>query len=246
MSNTDVVHILKGELTRRCQLNHRYSLRAFARTLGVSPANLSLVLNRKRAPSKKTIERMLTRLPLEPIQREWISQSQSSVQPDLVENTEFEVIETVSTWLSFAILSLLKTKDFRSDFRWVATRLSVSVHEVKTSVEALRAAGFLEISKKGWKRSPNGIRLKNLVPTAVSQNFQRQLITKALDSMENDPVEIRDLTSVTFAMSAQKMEIAKTEIRKFRLKMAELFEDEGKATDVYNLTVQLAPATKNK
>ena len=244
MNHETVVDILQTELTRRCQQNPRYSLRAFARLLGVSPANLSLVLNRKRAPSQKTVDRILNRVALDPVQKEWISQSRSAVQPDLQDNVDEATVEKVATWLAYAVLSLIKTKGFKADLRWMSTRLGVSVFEIKSTVEALQSVGLLKISKDGWKRSSEGLRLKNSVSTTISQNFQKQLLAKALCSMENDPMETRDLTSITMAMSPEKMKQAKEEIRKFRLKMAELFEEPGKSTEVYNLTVQFVPVTQ--
>jgi transcriptional regulator with XRE-family HTH domain len=247
MNHQTVVDILQTELTRRCQHNPRYSLRAFARLLGVSPANLSLVLNRKRPPSQKTVDRILNRIALDPLQKELMSQSTASVQPDLQDNIATETVEKMATWLAYAMLSLIKTKDFKPDLRWIASRLGVSVFEVKSTAEALRTVGLLQVTKDGWKRKTEGLRLKNPVSTAISQNFQRQLLAKAQQSMENDPMESRDLTSITMAMSPEKMKQAKEEIRKFRLKMAELFEEPGKSTEVYNLTVQFVPVTtKNK
>lgn len=247
MNHLTVVDILQTELTRRCQQNPRYSLRAFARLLGVSPANLSLVLNKKRPPSQKTIDRVLNRIALDPLQKELMSQSRSPIQPDLQDNVGIETVEKVATWHAYAILSLIKTKDFRPDLRWIASRLGVSLFEIKSTVEALRAVGLLQVKKEGWMRKSDGLRLKNSVSTAISQNFQRQLLSKALSSMENDPMETRDLTSISMAMSPEKMKQAKEEIRKFRLKMAEIFEEPGTSTEVYNLTVQFVPVTtKNK
>jgi uncharacterized protein (TIGR02147 family) len=193
----------------------------------------------------------LNRIALEPLEREWIFQHQHQSQHqfpqlELTENSTTESLEKIATWVCYAILSLIKTKDFKPDLRWIATRLDVSVHEIKTSVEALKAAKLLEINSKTWQRSKQGLRVNNTVSTGISQNFQRQLLAKALQSMQDDPMECRDLTSITIAMPRDKMQFAKEEIRKFRLKMAELFEDSSQATDVYNLTVQFVPVTKNK
>jgi transcriptional regulator with XRE-family HTH domain len=235
---SDVTQILQVELSRRCQTNPRYSLRAFARTLGVSPANLSLILNRKRTASARTIARMLARLELGAVEREVLSGK--SVEVDLNENFDLKVFEQVSSWLSYSVLSLIKTKDFRPDERWIAKRLAVTVHEVKASIAALRETGLLN----GWKRTKNNLRLNNAISTAVTRAFQRQLVERAMHSMENDPPSERDIRSITFAMSRERFEEAQEEIRQFRLRMAKIFEAPGKSTDVYHLTVQLVPATK--
>ncbi len=51
--------ILKNELARRIEQNPQYSLNSFARTLGVSPATLSLVLNNKQPLSLKNANKIL-------------------------------------------------------------------------------------------------------------------------------------------------------------------------------------------
>lgn len=239
--NAQVVQILQRELGRRCRLNPRYSLRAFARALQISPANLSLILNRRRQPSKRTIEIILEKLELKASEREAIA-GRGSLKISTYENLDIKTFEQISSWLAYAILSLIKTKDFRPEASWVAKRLGVSPHEVKAVVQSLRDTGLL--AAKTWTRTKTTLRLNNPNSTALTRAFQRQLIARALDSMENDPSDQRDISSITFAMSADKMASAKEEIRQFRLRMAALFEEEGSSTDVYNLTVQMVPVTR--
>ena len=50
----DYRDILKDELSSRCQKNPRYSLRAFARDVGLSSARISEVLNYKHGLSRKS------------------------------------------------------------------------------------------------------------------------------------------------------------------------------------------------
>lgn len=243
MKRADVADILNEELKRRCGQNQLYSMRAMARTLQISPANLSLILSRKRKPSLKTIQRIFSKLHLEPLQKEWVTQS-FSVEPEEIKNNfEIKKLDHVAHWACYAILSLMKTKNFESKYHWVAKRLGISLHEVKFCIKALEMAGFLDTSSKIWKRCVEGIRVQNKISTEVSRKFQHQLITKSLYSMENDPSHLRSISSITFAMSPEQVLAAQDEIRKFRIKMAEIFETPGQSTEVYNLTIQLTPAT---
>lgn len=237
--------ILNQELARRCERNPRYSLRSFAKAIGVSPANLSLVMNGKRDISKRTAKKILERVDLNA--KDSALFLRQTGQKDLLpaENISLAEIERLCHWQCYAILSLMQTPDFISDETWIAQRLGVSVHEIRASVQALTETGVLITKGDRWKIK-SVIRINNQVSTAVVRGFHRQLITKALESMENDPVELRDISSITFAMSPQKMKEAKEEIRRFRLRMADLLEEADTSTEVYNLTVQLAPATKGK
>lgn len=238
--NNQVDQILKAELAKRCERNPRYSLRAFAKALGISPANLSLVMNAKRPPSEKTIERILERLDLTVRERNRLkSKDNCSLPADAIDAS---IAEQICTWQCYALLSLVETKDFKPDLTWIAKRLAISIHEVRVAVEALQKAGQLDVSQKKWKAAKD-IRVNNKTSTATIRNFHRQLLARAQNSMELDPVELRDISSITFAMSPENMAEAKEEIRRFRLRMSELFEERQKSTEVYNLTVQLTPAT---
>lgn len=235
-----MVQILKAELAKRCQRNPRYSLRSFARALGISPANLSLILNSKRAASEKTIDRILERINLKPIERNGLRTPANQELPR--EGIDSEVAEQICSWLCYAILSLVETKNFQPSPSWISKRLAVSVHEVRQSLAVLVRSGQLIINEKHW-RTTGEIRVKNRATSATIRNFHRELMEKAQNSMDFDPFEFRDISSITFAMSPEMMADAKDEIRKFRLRMSEIFEEKGQSTEVYNLTVQLTPAT---
>lgn len=243
---TDVVEILKNELSRRCAKNPRYSLRAFARALGISPANLSLLLNRRRPPSRRTIERVLKNLDLRPLEREAVTGARMPLSWLPEDSIDLATVEKVSTPLAYAILSLMVTAGFRSDARWIASRLGVSMHEVRVSLEALESVKLIDRRGRAWTLTGEGVRINNKVTTAITRAFHRGLIEKALSGMEDLPIEERDISSITFAMSPEQMTAAKEEIRRFRLRMADLFEQPKVSTEVYNLTVQLVPITTRR
>ena len=58
------IHIIKEEFSKRVTRNSSYSLRAFARDLGVSPASLSCFLNQKKGISEKKATDIAGRLDL--------------------------------------------------------------------------------------------------------------------------------------------------------------------------------------
>ena len=64
--STSVNDFLRRELDRRLSTNPRYSLRAFARHLGMSPGELSEVLREKRPMSAKACQKVSRALDLSP------------------------------------------------------------------------------------------------------------------------------------------------------------------------------------
>jgi uncharacterized protein (TIGR02147 family) len=238
--------MLQEELARRCRQNARYSLRSFAHALGISPASLSLVLNRKRPLSARAFEKIGRQLEWDFVKDDLLSgRLGANRAPAEGDNLSLEEFHRISTWICYAILSLLETKDFRADAAWIARRLGTTIHEVRSALRALEDAGLLDTTESVWVQTKKKLRIDNQLSTAITRKFQRQLIERALGSLDNDPIEVRDHTSITFAVTPKQIPKLKKHIREFRLRTSEIFESPGNSTDVYNLTVQLVPVTKH-
>lgn len=82
------IQLLEAEFTRRKSLNPRYSLRAFAQTLGVPSGRLSEFLSGKRRPTAKISAQIADRLGLSPEQSQALSINQfgRDLAPEFVKN----------------------------------------------------------------------------------------------------------------------------------------------------------------
>src|SRR5688572_26654161 len=69
-----LISLLNQELEARCQRNPRYSLRSFARFLGVNHTSLSLILSGKRSPSSDFINRVSRNLQISAFEKQEIEQ----------------------------------------------------------------------------------------------------------------------------------------------------------------------------
>ena len=242
-----IANFLTSELSKRVESNAKYSLRAFAKYLDLSPAALSLILQKKRAPSRKVFEKIKMRFMSDgPLYQRFKTASEGGSRLDNTEpdNLDLETFEKISTWTAYAILSLIITKSFQSNLKWIAKRLGVSVYEASDAVEALRSAGILDTSGVSWTQKTNALRINNKYSTAITKRFQRQMLEKAMFSLENDSLEIRDMSSITIAFPVENIDEAKAFIRSFRHRFTKKFENPESANEVYNLTIQLTPITK--
>ncbi|MGZ3695672.1 MAG: TIGR02147 family protein, partial [Bdellovibrionota bacterium] len=82
--------------------------------------------------------------------------------------------------------------------------------------------------------------------TPSTRNFHRQLLEKALESLDHDPIEKRDFSSITLPMSASQIPYAKERIRQFRRELAAELGQKTNPKEVYNLTVQIYPVSKDE
>ncbi len=254
---------LREELARRCERNNKYSLRAFARAIEVDAGTLSRILDGKQVPSQKLSQRIVNGLNLNPTQEEAFFTSVAEKQRTRNLQRQNSMIQTykplrpkpkdlsidlyrvIADWYHTAILELTFVSNFDSNPRGIARALGISEAQAKLAVERLLELGLLE-KKKGVLRKSN-LQLttdnKSITTSALRKN-QRQLLERAIHSLENDPIETRSITSMTMAIDPKHLPVARMMIQEFNRALCSVLED-GKRQQVYNLEVALYPLQSN-
>ena len=103
--------LVAHHLVKRREKNPYYSLRAFARDVGLSPATVSLFLRGKSSLSAKSHERLLCRLGIPAGEAKEVLVEERGGFDSL----ETEQFVAVADWQHFAVLSLVELEDFQSD-----------------------------------------------------------------------------------------------------------------------------------
>ncbi len=168
------------------------------------------------------------------------------------EDREFEalsddVFASIKGYEHFAILELMQTKGFRSSIPWIAKALGISSVKARCAIDRLFRLGiirknssghFVEVGS-GWTTSIHKDRTDQ-----GRKALQRELLQKALFSLETQPLEVRDHTSVTFAISDQQIEQAKVLIAQFRRQLAKKLDATPYPKNcVYNVSIAFFPLT---
>lgn len=244
MNEPDFRTLLQEELLKRCRANPRYSLRAFARSLGTHPASLSHVMRGRRPLTGHAIRQMGARLGLSPdrIQDLERSNRDPEAKKDAFQTLAQDLFEVVSDWYHDAILELTRVKHFEADPRWIARTLAITPSEVHIAVERLTRLGLLEITPTGqWiDRSELNAVTGGPHTSIARMKLQRQLLERSIQALENDPYDLRDHSSLTMAMQTSDLPEAKERIRKFRRELCAYLQRPGTSPDqVYQLAVGL-------
>ncbi|MGE3975406.1 MAG: TIGR02147 family protein [Bdellovibrionales bacterium] len=246
-----VQHALRTRLETLRIRYPNYSVRAFAKKVGISPATLSLILQGKRRVSRKLATQLCDKLYFDPQERSEIlggfieKDSKNRVQndPQFVQ-MNMDQHQVIADWRAFAILSLMKTPTFKNDLKWLAERLGASSKEVTTSLETLKRLEMIKEEDGVLKRIPTRYRTTDDVVNISLRQSHQQTLELAQAALESVPVQQRDYTWVTIPMDLQKMNDAKTLIRKFQDDLALLMEEGKEPTEVYRLAMQFFPLTK--
>lgn len=247
--------ILRTKLNEQLAKNPAYSLRAFAKRVGLSPTTLSLILNGKRKVSEKLAAKISHQLALDPQERaELLGQfpkAKRLLQKEYVDPSYMQLTadqyQIIADWRAFAILSLIPTKGFQSDKKWIADRLGISVEATQQTVERLHRVGMLNIDAQGTlSRTAERFRTTDDIVNLSLRKSHYQNLDLARESLNKDPLDLRDFTWLTMPFDLKKMNQAKTLIRKFQDDLLELVSEDAEPTEVYRLSLQFFPFTKQK
>jgi len=251
----DMIQILRNELAIRIEKNSRYSMRAFSKLLGINIGSLSGLLNGKRSLTPKMADLLCNKLGLSPDVKSEVllntingfGHNASSGTHDRVELDQ-EVYRAISDWYHWAILQLVRTKKYKSNVshsnsRWIARQLQISNTESKLALDRLLKLKLLTRDKSGFyvRTLKENLTTQNKnVTTASLKTWQKQIREKAIASLENDPIEVRNMSSITMAINPKKIKEAKTMIDDFQEKISKFLE-QGEQEQVYQLCVSLFP-----
>ena len=245
--STPLIEYLNELFESRRKRNTRYSLRAFARDLNISVSKVSEVFSGKYAPGAKTVEKICEALSL--------SKEEAERFGALVRHHEMIFSERAGTYLLtedeldmivdfeyYSALALMEGNPC-SDPGWIAERLGISVEKAFEIVGCLLRMGLLVMEDGHYKPTHKRVTTTHNIPSSLLKEAHRQLIDHARKSLEIDPVELRDITSMTFAVDKSRLPEIKKILRECRRKVAELCEMSPK-DEVYNLNMQLVPVTR--
>lgn len=246
---TESVHYrvwLQNELSKRCQKNPRYSVRAFAKLLRLDSSSLSQILSGKRRASPKLVARLCDSLSAEPELRNTLLRSTLPAEAEPPKGNHYnqlrlDTFALISDWYHYAILDLSLTAGFKSTPSWIARRLGITATEATLALERLQRLGLLKMRDGGlMKADVNITNFSAEVTTPALRRFQNQSLNLALEKLETVAVDERDYSVMTMAIDPARMAKAKEMITEFRRKLCRFLEA-GEKKEVYHLAVQLYP-----
>ncbi len=246
MKNNLLIKIVNDHFQKLSNKNKRFSKRSFALKIGLSSGALTDFLSGKRGISKKKAQEVLEKIGYsekEQLQILNYNPLLTESKPRAFKKIEHDIFDELLSWEHLAILSLTKTKDFRSSSEWMAKKLSLEVTVIETALRNLenhklikRLDGKIIITNEDVETFDN-------IPSSAIKKSHLQDIEIHKKNLAEVPVELRDMTSITFSFDTQQMELLRSAIRLFQEQVAEIAET-STATEVYKLSVYLGPLSQ--
>lgn len=239
--------LLLAELDLRRKRNSLYSLRAFARDLGLGVGSLSEVLAGKRELSKSNLMKVLPNLNLSKEELESLLKRDETPRTPVEEHQLLleDQFKLIADWYYLAILNLAKIKNNKSSAAWISDRLGIDNYLAIEALERLQRLGLLKIEKSKLVRTSKPLTTSADLPSTAIRKHHSQNLALAEKTLHSVPVDLREFGSVTMPVNLKNLPKVKALLLKTRKKAADLLEDNN-TTEVYTLSFQLFPLTKIK
>jgi uncharacterized protein (TIGR02147 family) len=241
---------LAQDFKKRKERNAQFSLRAYAKWLGFSPAQVSQMLSGKRNITLHAAKKIIRRLDLSPSEKKLFVGSflRDHTKPETMDDKKRERLEDdkfklISDWYHFAILSLTKIKNSKSDPRWVAQRLGISTEEANLAIQRLVRLGLLKAGPQ-FKQIGTTLEVSSDVPSDAIRKYHKQNLTLAAERIDLVPVHLREFQSISLPIDPKTLDLFKKHIDQF-IDEASTLASSKDPKEIYNLNVQFFPITSN-
>jgi uncharacterized protein (TIGR02147 family) len=255
---------LRDSLEDKARKNPAFSLRAFARSTGLSPSHLSRTLSGQKSLSASSAQLISSSLGLSArdtahlltlveLEKASLGMNEGRIlnriakqrrgQPRIL---SIDTFQAVSQWYHFAILALTNTRGFQSSASWIAQRLSIKTLDARFAVDRLLNLGLLK-EKNGTWLAVDGAQITttdDFRSAAIQENHRQHLELAASALGEIDPA-LREFNNLTLSMNLSDVPRAKKKIREFVDKFNEDME-RNRGQELFQLNVQLYPLTQSE
>lgn len=249
--------VLKSFLQKKNKKNNLYSLRAFARDLGISPAFVTQILNGKKRINVSRAVEIAKALKLTETEKSSLVDAvfhesgidlkvREEVNYDALVDLSKEEFIAVANWYHFAILDLVTTENFQSDTSWIAKKLGISVADAEMGLARLLKIGLL-IEKDGTiKKANRQVRFSTKVSIDAVREHHNQMMDRAkkqLERTDENSFNKRMICSITCAADPRKIEEARKRVLDFQQELANFLSADEGCEEVYQFNIQLFPHT---
>lgn len=233
-----------------------YSLRAYARDLGLPASTLSQVLLGNRPLPLKNQNTVIEKIKLNAKERTLFVDSLGKKHLTLdsialkqrddrfiLDEAYFQII---AEWEHYAALMLFDCEGFDRTAGAIQERLGLTAVRTDVVVRNLLQFGLLTKDADGkLARTHSRFRTTEDVASQALRASHRESLEIAEKKLQDVAVGFRDFSSLMVALDPEKIPEAKIIIREFRQKMAELLKT-GARSEVYQLAIQFYPLTDPK
>jgi uncharacterized protein (TIGR02147 family) len=164
-----------------------------------------------------------------------------------VRKTAEDEYEFYAHWYRPILLEALGARSFGAKSpAEMAQLLGIEADEVKESLKSMVKLGFIEQTDKGYRRTTPIFQSASIAQSIHVRNLHREMIRKALNSVDSVPKDQRELNSLSISLTEKQFSDVKRKLFEFVQDMASLYGEEASPDHVYQLNLQFFPVVSLK
>ncbi len=248
-----LARILGQDFDRRKKRKESYSLRSYAKYLGLSPSTLHSLMSEDSMGSPKLVEKIARKIGLNESEEQYVShvsrlkntkdpkKKKEILQKAVLLNTRFNTLtveeyQLIGKWYYYPVMELIKTKGAVLDPAWIGKKLGITSEEARLSLESLQKLDIIEIKnnqlivKRDYVELPDGTFLPG-------RELNQTLIQKAKEAALVQPKGTRSFSNTVVRFRKSDIKRAQEFITRFRREFCLEFESGRDHDSVYDLNV---------
>ena len=161
-----------------------------------------------------------------------------------------EKLELIKDWYHFVIFDLIALPEFidhsaESIFKALNKKVNFSqINRALTNLEKLGLIKKIQDSNH-YQRLQDTISTPEGVPSEALRTHHRGMIQRGVEAIEEQPVELRQLSGLTFQIKTQNVDAIKKDIQNFFSEIYEKYGD-AKGDEIYQMNLQFFSHTPPK
>lgn len=256
LESTSYRSFLRATLAERVLKNPSYSLRSFARQIGVAPSMLSSVLNGGRNLSIVNAYKVARQLELSDTEAEYFAllvQAESAktlehkaavenkmraLNPDHgMHDLTVDRFRMISTWYHLPILEMAEMTGVALTADSAAAKLGITKNDAQLALERLERLELLSRDSKGrYKKVHDNLLTVSQLPDEGMRRYHRQMLEKAIESIETQTPDEKLIGTFNVAFDPEQLEQAKTILKEFFMKINRLAAKGRSRKKIYHLS----------
>lgn len=260
---TSFREILLTELQNRQKKNPNYSMRAFARDLGMKQSSLFDVLSGRIGMSVKTALKVTENFGFNPVEKQYFCDlvarhhSRSKLQRQLAEDRLKKIwssidqkiisdsqIQYISKWYYPVILEIAGLYQGQVDITTISKHLNLDLKEIKHAVLALQKLGLLNVEGTKVSVAINYYKIEKTIPSDVIRSFHKSTLDMAKIKIETEPLQKRKFLSTVFSVNKKDILKARQRLEELHKQFIEEFKSDQNQDAVYALNFQYYSLTE--
>lgn len=209
MFDSSIATVLEKRFEAKQSQNPLYSLRAFARDLGISSGQLSMILSKKRGVSAESADRMAKALKLNRVEKQYFLnlavqehgrskriQGIAKEKVDQIRQVEEALslsqdqFSLISEWYHMAILQVMQLKNYaesaaeEGECLFISKRLNLTEETVLVAIARLLKLGAIVSHGDHHQPASDFVMVPGSMPSSAIKRFHKQNIQKAVEAIE--------------------------------------------------------------